>query len=349
MSRETSEWLNTNTLIGFTDQRGTAWHYRAEHQGAQPNHYPGPIPIGDVQQRLFPWTAVESLKIAVTYRAENGDTRTKIDHGRKAIIRADGDTAEADHVFAYFKDGYTIHQYREWLLNNVAILLDSDLDIGSAGLLAGGARAWVQVEMPETCDTPEGVRFRPFLSAATSLDGSLSTTYVRGCQVVVCDNTLSAALTVPASGRVKIKHSRNSLGRITEVREALDIVHQAEEDFTRQVALLCSVPVTNRDWDRFLNATVTAGDSKRSRTMADRKREELTWLWRRDERVAPWNGTAFGVLAAVNTHTHHYKTVRSVSRAERNAERAVTGAIDRLDAETIKALDQILDGALAAA
>lgn len=29
MSKETLQHLNTNTLIGFTDKRGHAWHYRA--------------------------------------------------------------------------------------------------------------------------------------------------------------------------------------------------------------------------------------------------------------------------------------------------------------------------------
>ena len=55
MSRETLRHLNTNTLIGNTDARGTAWHYRAEDQGAESNHYAGPIPVGDVERRLFIW------------------------------------------------------------------------------------------------------------------------------------------------------------------------------------------------------------------------------------------------------------------------------------------------------
>lgn len=29
MSAETLEWLNTQTLIGYTERRGNAWHYRA--------------------------------------------------------------------------------------------------------------------------------------------------------------------------------------------------------------------------------------------------------------------------------------------------------------------------------
>ncbi len=64
MSRENLTWLNTNTLIGFTDKRGKAWHWRAEEQDGASNHYPGPIPLTDVQDRLFHWTA-ESRRLTV--------------------------------------------------------------------------------------------------------------------------------------------------------------------------------------------------------------------------------------------------------------------------------------------
>lgn len=55
MSRETAKWLNTNTLIGFTGKRGHAWHYRSHLQSAEPNHYPGAVPVDDVRRRLFDW------------------------------------------------------------------------------------------------------------------------------------------------------------------------------------------------------------------------------------------------------------------------------------------------------
>ena len=48
MSQETVNWLNTMTLIGFTDQRGHAWHYRASAQSDEPNHYAAAIPVEDV-------------------------------------------------------------------------------------------------------------------------------------------------------------------------------------------------------------------------------------------------------------------------------------------------------------
>jgi hypothetical protein len=69
MSRESITWLNTNTLIGFTEKRGHAWHWRAEEQGDASNHYPGAIPITDVQDRLFYWQA-ESRRLAVEVSAD---------------------------------------------------------------------------------------------------------------------------------------------------------------------------------------------------------------------------------------------------------------------------------------
>ena len=69
MSRENLTWFNTNTLIGFTAKRGTAWHWRAEEQGETSNHYTGAIPLADVQDRLFYWSA-DSRQLAVEVPAD---------------------------------------------------------------------------------------------------------------------------------------------------------------------------------------------------------------------------------------------------------------------------------------
>src|SRR6478609_648312 len=69
MSRETMQHLNTQTLIGNTDARGNAWHYRADLQGGESNHYPQAIPVEDVRRRLFNWTA-ESRRVAVEVPAD---------------------------------------------------------------------------------------------------------------------------------------------------------------------------------------------------------------------------------------------------------------------------------------
>lgn len=331
MSKETIEFLAANTLIGYTDKRGHAWHWR---EGGD-NHYPGPIPVEDVRSRLFNWTALEG-EITATALTPDGVLTVK-PADRKAIMRSDtGD------ILGIFKSGYQVHQYDEWLVRNVENLLDADLAIGSAGLLSKGGRAWVQVEMADTAEI-HGVEYRPFLTAATSLDGSLATTYLTGNQVVVCDNTLAMALG-QASERIKIRHSRNSLGRITEVREALSIVHQVSEAFAESVDSLVNTKVTDDQWTRFLDAYCNPGKnpSARAKTMADTKRSMMQSLYAgEDERSAPWAGSAWGVVAAANTYRQHYTTVRGATRAERNASDFLTGKVESADTNVLRLLETV--------
>ncbi|MEV7428326.1 DUF932 domain-containing protein [Nocardioides sp. NPDC092400] len=351
MSRETLEHLNLHTLIGNTRARGTAWHYRAEHQGAESNHYPGPVPVDDVERRLFAWRAVSRRLAAeipasieeMTHLSTDGTPlRWKLIDGRQAITRDD-----THHVLGIFADSYAMHQYREWLLTTVADILDDDLGISSAGLLRGGAIAWVEVSVPENITTPEGVEFRPNLLATTSFDGSIATTFKRTVTDVVCDNTRETALSEQGQ-TYKVRHSRYSHARLADARDALALVHTISDEFAAEVAHLCAIAVDDRQWQRFLDSYVPRRDDTgrdlrgRARTLADRKRDTLQRLYRHDQRVAPWSGTAQGVVQAVNTYEHHEATVRGATRPERNMLRTVTGDFGKLDRRTLAVLDAVL-------
>lgn len=336
MSQESITWLNDNTLIGFTAKRGTAWHWR---QGTD-NHFPGAVPMERVESLLDLTFSEEPLWIGLGETKQPGGSPANFRQvpGKKAIVRQDN-----QDVLGIFGDGYTVHPYQEWLVDNVATILDADLQVGSAGLLKRGGQAWVQVEMEET-QVAAGVEFRPFLTAATSVDGSLSSTYNVGAQAVVCDNTLSMALGSKASQQVKIRHSRNSLGRVSEVRDVLGILWEASSEFQAEVDRLTSDLVSDRAWDEFVKAhsglvvkgTALTPDDGRSFTIASKKADTLRNLWAADPRVAPWQGTAYGVLAAVNTSRQHLWTVRGMERAERMTSNFITG---RTQAEDRAALD----------
>jgi phage/plasmid-like protein (TIGR03299 family) len=335
MSKESAAWLNTQTLIGFTDKRGHAWHYKASEQGAEPNHYPGAIPVEDVRRRLFSWSA-ESGPVYVNVGAGDAPIMVHVPD-LQAIYHSD--TLD---VFKIFKDGYVRHQYDAWLIDNVQTIMTGDLGIGSAGLLRNGGQAWVSVEVPDNVTTPEGVTFRPNLLACTSHDGTLATTYKRVVTLTVCDNTLSAALGEDGQ-TYKRKHSRYSELDVSAARDALAMIHGTAEDFTATVARLTRVDVSDKAWRAFVDAHAPLpAEAGRSFTMAERQREELSRLWHHDSRVSPWRGTAFGVVQAVNTYAHHYGVVRGASRPERNMSRAVTGDVDTLDASTLATLTRVL-------
>jgi phage/plasmid-like protein (TIGR03299 family) len=354
MSRETMQHLNTNTLIGNTDNRGTAWHYRADLQGDEPNHYPGPIPVEDVRRRLFHWEATPR-RVAVEVPAdmdtmthlsdEGAPMRWEVQVDRQAITRSDN-----HHLMGLFKDSYVPHQYAEWLLTQVANLLDDDLGVSSAGLLRSGAIAWVEVSVPESITTPEGVTFRPNLLATTSFDGTVATTYKRTVTDTVCDNTREMALAEEGQ-QIKVRHSRYSNLRLNDARDALAMVHTTADDFAAEVKALCETPVAPKQWSRFLDLAVPLTNSKgeklegRSLTTAINKQDALKRLYRHDERVAPWAGTAHGVVQAVNTYSHHEGTVRGINRAERNMLRTVQGDFGRVDRETVATLQKVLANA----
>lgn len=329
MSRETLKHLNTNTLIGYTDKRGHAWHYRAEEQGTENNHYPGAIPIEDVRRRLFPWEAIEG---AITFAAELEDATvlSGFDPTRKAIVRSDLGT-----LLEVFKDNYKIHQYQDALLDMVADLLDDGIDIGSAGILQGGGQAWVSVEVPDNIVTPEGVVFRPHLLACSSHNGSLASTYRRCITKVVCDNTMKAA-NKERGPAIKVRHSKYSSLKLQSAKDALGLIQEIADDFAAEVAALTAVTVTDKDWQKFLESFVPIPEdaSKRAESLGTEKREKLSRLYLHDERCAPWKGTAFGVVQTVNTYAHHETTVRNVPRGERNMENTLMGKFDALDLDT---------------
>lgn len=346
MSKESSHWLNNNTLIGFTDKRGNAWHYRAADQGAEANHYTGAVPVADVSRRLFGWEAV-SLPVFVRVPCEIGECDGIGDDGqpyrsvplpdRQAIARSD-----THDVFEIFKSGYQTHQYQEWLINRVSNLLGDTLEIGSAGLLKRGGVAWVSIEQPEAITTPEGVEYRPNLLAATSHDGSLSTTYAPVITNVVCDNTLAAGL-AEKTDKVKVRHSRYSHLRVDEARDVLGILDRSSEAFEAEVRELTRTEVTDHQWRLFLDSLAPIPETPgRGATMAERKQETLRRLWNHDQRVSPWKGTAYGVLQAVNTYEHHEANAKGASRAERNALRAVNGDAAKSDQATVDLLQKVL-------
>ena len=336
MSKETAKWLNTQTLSGFTEKRGNAWHYRTDFQGDESNHYTGPIPVADVERRLFDWTP-EAIPVTV-----QGRDRVYSDPNK--IILGNPKTGALYGTFS--KSGSYHAGFKTTLLDNVRTIVNDDLNVGSAGLLRNGAVGWVQIETEKTWFAPDGVEFRPFLFAADSLDGSLAVTYGTGNQLIVCDNTLAAATAEAGSTRIRFKHTTNSLARIQDARTALGIINEVGADFEAEVKALLAEKVPARRYNLWAEAysgyaKVKDQPAGRGLTMATNKLDTLKTLWAKDERVAPWKGTAWGVLQAANTYEHHFAASRGASKYSRNMSRMVYGQVAEMDSTALKVLASV--------
>jgi len=333
MSAETSGWLNRMTLIGNTLKRGKAWHWRAEDQGDEPNHYEGFVPVEDVKRRLFNFCAVSK-----PVYAQNVDGSFKIIEGKQAITHS-----ETGDVFGVVSDRYAIHQFDAALLDNLSNIIDSkDLGIDSAGLLQKGAKAWVQISVPESMSTTDGFAIRPTLIGTTSHDGYTSMNFKRVAQAVVCDNTLALAMN-EKSNTVKIRHKGNQVQGLESIRQALDIVYSMGDDMMKELDRLMAWSVSDDQFDTLVkdlfpismqevtfvdqngNTITKSIDAQDTRSAGKQnpKRDLLNGLWRTDPRVTPWKNTALGVVQATTTFHQHFSG-SDKNRYNRNYTRLLT-------------------------
>jgi phage/plasmid-like protein (TIGR03299 family) len=204
------------------------------------------------------------------------------------------------------------------------------------------------VQVPKTIEVG-GTLLLPYLTAATSLDGSMATTYLVGTDVVVCDNTLSAA-TVSARNKIKLKHSRYSTLKLGEARDELEILFAATDDMIEAIDRLQNITVTDEQFAKLreqLDPRPGSDSSPAVETRWDNRQEKLIRLWRSDERVTPWKNTAWGTLMAFNTYGQHIQSLRKTKltghRAERNMVANIQGKLESDDQRVLKALSSILD------
>lgn len=370
MSAETMDWLRTNIRIGFTSERGPAW-WHGDGYMADGSHFDGPVPTEEVERILnVPFIETQHHAVHVEYfhadgcletgklYAECGCPRSEtpyVDKTRKNIVSPDD-----GHVHGTFKLGWQLHGYQQWTADQIAAILDQssgELATASVGLLQSRSVAFMQAKLTGSALEVGGFGYVPYIVAATSVNGSLASTYGVGVDAVVCDNTL-ANFWQTALKMLKVKHSRNSAGRLSDVRGALGLVYQAADDFAVAAAALQDVTVTSDDFKAWLDemAPVPAPDPKSSTggakyTNARKVQDRYSDLWTYDPKVKPWAGTAFGVLQLDNTYRTWDRNVSGAAggRIERNMLNMVSGVTAREDGAALAALAKVMGDRLVTA
>jgi phage/plasmid-like protein (TIGR03299 family) len=226
------------------------------------------------------------------------------------LVRASDDHS---HLGVIGIDAAT-HTYHDWLTGTVEECVGDEAQIASAGMLRNRAQAWVQIMRPEVSHGPGGVRFSPYIGLSTSLDASWATLINRATTLAICDNT---ARLMREQG-IAFKHTSGSGSKLGVYRSVMTALLQGEEDFKAVLDHLLAEDVPEQAFGRFLDKLVPVADedSKPKKTRALRKKQEITQLYRNDPRVSPWEGTAFGVIQAVNTWETHERVLRNTTGIE---------------------------------
>lgn len=350
MSKETVQWLNENTMLGFTNNREMyakngytfededgkvkAWWQQEDYRWA----YDGAVPVDDVMKVLFNWQPMETEVWNRKYLVDSdgleadgmtGDGRGFIwvrDPDRKGIMHPTNET-----IYGYFgKDSYTVHGYGEWLIEKVADIVDGEIGVASAGLLRRGGVAYVTLQLPEDVVCESGLEIRPTIVASTSLDGTKATQYKVVTMIPVCDNSLDAALN-GAGSSFKVKHSMNSVGKLNDARMALGLVYKQGEEMAKFLDSLTEVSVSDDQMHKIIEGTVSVPEVKskdgkvtnqRTITISEKKQAEMWSLWSKDERASRFNGTLLGAYQTINTWNEQYRP-----NNDNGVERVMTGVL----------------------
>lgn len=165
--------------------------------------------------------------------------------GRKVLHRSDTGGA-----LAVVSDGYRVVQPADVMGFFGKLVELGGFQMETAGVLSHGRRVWALAKVNEGADIVEGDTVRPYVLLGTSYDGTMATVAKFTSIRVVCNNTITAALSREHGGTVRVLHSERF--NPDAVRMELGIVGDNWERFLIQSRKLSGETMNKIEADAFV-------------------------------------------------------------------------------------------------
>lgn len=214
--------------------------------------------------------------------------------GKFATVRTD-----VNRMLGVVGDRYEIVQNEELFEFADALVDSGDALYESAGSLRGNTVVFLTLRLDRPVKVAD-VDFDPLLNVTSSHDGSYAWRAGVSPTVIVCMNTLRLAIG-GAEHEYMVKHTMNAANRIAEAREALRISFEYYDGFEEEVQRLIDTDVTKRKFESIMKKLFPDGETELQGRNADQRREQIRVVYNTDPAAKPWQGSAWGVLNAVNT------------------------------------------------
>lgn len=326
------EFDESGARLVYSIKQGTPWHKLGEP-------FEGEMDIQTAldKARMANWRLV---KQPMYVRDEERKVFRQIKSGQVAVYRpGDGST------LGVVGTDYEIFSNEETFLGLGSALGQLGLPVLTAGSLRSGSRTFMCFEHPDSASMPNGDEIKGHLLLSTSHDGSLALQASDVEIVVVCQNTLSAALGGAAS-IFRIKHTRNMRDSIAEAQRLLANAQTAREAKLSAANQLLGIHLSRSAWTSFLESLVpvpasTDPEHDRKVSGAIKLRDTLDTIYLTHPTQANKVDTAWGAYNAITFYTSHLQTRRKTdsASAEENRMEALTGGhTDELAARALQLL-----------
>lgn len=209
--------------------------------------------------------------------------------------------------------GYKLVQPAQMLEFFRDLVSDAGFEIETVGTLKGGKKIWALAKTNLEAEIVDGDNVKAYLLLVTSCDGSLSTTAMFTSVRVVCNNTLSMALSGSNEGIVKIRHS--TIFDPEAVKGRLGLLGQgAFGNYVSSMKMLTQAKLDNAKASSFLESLLKTaaehGDVKK--TKGYRTLMALFDGGAMGSEIEGVRGTSWGMLNAVTEYADYHIRARTV-------------------------------------
>jgi phage/plasmid-like protein (TIGR03299 family) len=229
-----------------------------------------------VEADLYDWPAA-SRKAGLDWEVElvalvTGDTQAPVDH-RAVRRKNDG------RVLGVVGPRYAPLQNRDAFGWFQPFLDAKEAALHTAGALRQGSRIWVLAKLNrDPLVIAEGDEVEKYILLSHGHDGSLAVRCGFSPIRVVCANTLAMAHGSNASKLIRLKHTKDVLENLANVREIMDLANQEFEATAEQYRLLARKSINQADLRRYVKKVFKVEDDRDTGTRLANIMEEVMAL-----------------------------------------------------------------------
>ena len=149
----------------------------------------------------------------------------------------------------------------------------------TAGSLRGGSRVWVLAKLNrDPLVIAAGDEIEKYILLSHSHDGSLAVRVGFTPIRVVCANTLSMAHGSDASKLIRVKHTREVIENLSNIREIMDVANSEFEATAEQYRALARKSINQNDLRNYFKRVLKIEDDKEPSTRSQNIMEEIIRL-----------------------------------------------------------------------
>jgi phage/plasmid-like protein (TIGR03299 family) len=255
------------------------------------------------------------------------------------------DNGEMLHIV---KKGYEVIQNSSLFEFIDSLIGTEQIAYETAGVLGKGEKVFVTAKTGEFDLMASGDIHKTYLLGTTSHDGSLAETYKLTETRVVCNNTLTAALSENGK-ELKFRHTKNAANRKDEALKILRASHSAANNLQEKFEILAQRKVSSEIVGQTIAKLFKIDLTKDLSTKQSRQILTIKDLFESNDNDAfkQFRGTGYNLLNAATEYVDHYRDTRG-ENGETDKQRAYSalfGSGDKFKQEAMEIVLELTNGA----